>query len=77
MEIKIDKKGRITIPKDLRDKYNLNHNIILYFNNDNSTITLRPASVCCECGKALPKELYHKRACAECTPAPEKIIAVY
>ena len=77
MEIKIDKRGRITIPKDLREKYNLTHNITLYLNNENSSLTLRPAFVCCECGKALPKELYDKHACAECTPSHNKVQKIY
>ena len=75
MEVKIDKNGKITIPKHLRDKYNLKQGISLEINEINSELILKPYMRCSACGKALPESLYERRACAECTPG--KLIVIY
>ena len=75
MEIKIDKRGKITTPKKLRDKYNLNHGILLEINEVDSGLMLKPFIACSACGKALPESLYKRRACAECTPS--KLIVIH
>ena len=77
MSIRIDKKGKITIPKYYRDKFNLNHKILLRFYCDQSGMRLEPEKVCATCGKALPEELYKRGACAECPEAPNRITIIY
>ena len=75
MEIKIDKNGKVTIPKYLRDKYNLKHGITLDVSYQDFKLVLKPVAVCHNCGKALPKELFTRRSCIDC-PQP-KITKIY
>ena len=70
MEIKIDKKGRVTIPKELRDKYNLTEGIKVYFydGQEYGGILLKPVASCSACKKALSEQLYERGACLGCKP---------
>ena len=75
MKLLVDKRGKITIPKYLRDRYNLQPGIEIEIVDDNSKLILRPVHSCPACKKALPKELYERRACSACPPA--EIIKIY
>ena len=75
MEIKIDKKGKVTIPKYLRDKYNLKHGIKLDVDYHDYKLVLEPLAVCSNCGKALTDDLQSRGSCLECPPP--KIIKIY
>ena len=75
MEIKIDKNGKVTIPKYLRDKYNLKHGITLDVSYQDFKLVLKPVAVCRNCGKALPEELFTRGSCIDC-PQP-KITKIY
>ena len=77
MKIQIDNRGKITIPKKLRDKYGLNTRIELELSDKDGKIEIKPARICSACKKALPPELYDRGACAECTPAPKRIVIIY
>ena len=77
MKIQIDSRGKITIPKSLRDKYGFNHGIELELSAKDGKIEIKPTRICTACKKALPPELYDRNACAECTPVPRKIITIY
>ncbi len=81
MEIKIDKRGRVVIPKSIREQYNLTPGIMLslgcYADYDGVTMKLKPVYVCSACGKALPSELSERGACPSCTPIPKQSIQVY
>ena len=77
MEVKVDKRGKILIPKILRDKHNFNSGITLEISDDGSTLILKPYMACSACDKALPEELYERGACATCTPKEKKIIQIY
>ena len=68
MEIKIDNKGKITIPKYLRDKYNLKHGITLDISYHDCKLILKPKAVCHNCGKALTDDLQSRGSCLECPP---------
>ena len=78
MEMTIDKNGKVTIPKELRDKYNLNKGIKVSFSAHkscmNHEIIMKPIASCCRCGKALPPELEKRRACIGCEPPKEIFI---
>ena len=82
MEMRIDKRGRVVIPKKLREQYNLTPGIMLslgcYDDYDGVvTIKLKPVHVCSACGKALPDELEKRGACLSCTPIPRISVQVY
>ena len=77
MQIKINKNGKITIPKYFRDKYNLNYGISITISNTENGILLTPVAVCSACGKALSQELYVRGACKDCTPAEREITQIY
>ena len=72
MELRINKDGKITIPKKLRDKYNLQPGTEMKINDLNDEFTLEPMHKCSACKKALPKELYDRGSCLECPP-PKRI----
>ena len=77
MKIRINSQGKINIPKRLRDKYGLNHGIELELCDKGDKIEIKPTKICPVCKKALPKELYERGACAECTPVQNRIITIY
>ena len=77
MEIKIDAKGKVTIPKFYREKYNLKPGTDLKLTDRSEELTLTVIHACSACGKALPEELYERGACATCTPKEKKIIQIY
>ena len=77
MRIKVNKGGKITIPKSIREKYNLTDGIEVQLRDINGSITLVPIQSCLACGRALPKELYDKHACPNCTPPIGSIIKIY
>lgn len=68
MEVKIDKNGKVTIPKYLRDEYNLKHGVKLDVSYHDFKLVLKPVAVCHKCGKALPEELFTRGACIDCPP---------
>lgn len=73
MVIRLDKKGKLTIPKKIRDELNLKHKTefdITYFGKK---LSIKPEKECSFCGKPLPIELYERGSCIEC-PVPEKMI---
>ena len=72
---KINKRGQITIPKYIREKYDWTTDIPLDILEKEGAILIKPAYVCCQCKKPLPKELFERRACLDCTPPVE--IAIY
>ena len=63
---KINQKGQITIPKEIREKYGLVRGITLDIRADGDKIIVKPAYTCHNCGKALPDELGSRGACADC-----------
>ncbi len=67
-EVKINKRGQITIPKEIRDRLGLEAGISLLVIEDERKITLRPAIVCRRCGKALPDAFRNSRTCPDCPP---------
>jgi AbrB family looped-hinge helix DNA binding protein len=77
MKIKVDSRGKITIPKKMREKYGLTRGIEVEIDNYDGIIRVKPAVTCSACKKALPKELYTRDACAECTPIPRKTTVIY
>ena len=72
MEVKVDKRGKITIPKKLRDKYNLQPGIVIKITDYDPNLMIKPMYTCPTCKKALPKELYERGSCLECPP-PKRI----
>ena len=67
---KINKKGQITVPKEIREKYGLVQGITLDIRADGDKIVIKPTYTCHNCGKALPDELGKRGSCADC-PAPK------
>jgi AbrB family looped-hinge helix DNA binding protein len=63
-KIKINKRGQITIPKSIRDKYGLNDGITLTLEYRDGVPMLRPDNFCRNCKKALP----YGKMCADCPP---------
>ena len=78
---KIDKRGKITIPKSIRDEFGFTSGVSLridvYRNCGGPEITLCPEHICSACGKALPDELVERGACLDCTPIPRETIIIY
>ena len=81
MSVKVDKKGKITIPKNIRDLYGFTSGteLVLEYNMeyDGPRIVLRPRYCCSACKKALPAELAERGACLDCTPVPKEIAKIY
>lgn len=75
MELRINKDGKITIPKKLRDKYNLQPGTEIKINDLNGELTLEPMHKCSACKKALPEEFMTRGSCLECPPP--KTIKIY
>ena len=79
--MKIDKKGKITIPKKLREKYGISGEVELVMHDcmeyDGPKIILRAKSFCSVCKKALPDDLAERGACLDCTPVPKEIVRIY
>lgn len=75
MIVRIDKHGKVTIPKALRNKLNLHHGISLMVNEYEGKVVFKPAYICTACGKPLNDELSTRRACTECVPS--EIICIY
>ncbi len=74
-EIKMNKRGQITIPKEIRDTYGWFSNITLEIKEDERKIILVPAIVCHRCGKPLSDKFRKTGTCPDCPPP--KIITVY
>ncbi len=74
-EVKINKRGQITIPKALRDRFGLESGISLSIAEDDGKIIIRPAIVCHHCGKTLPDAFRKSHTCPSCPPPV--IIKVY
>ena len=77
MQVKVNKDGKITIPKKIRDKYNLKSGIELMIKENNGSLIITPTQTCLACGKALPRALYDKHACEECSLPEGKFIKIY
>ncbi len=69
MNCKIDKRGKIIVPKEIRDKLSITSETELQISFDNGAITIKPECVCSVCGKALPRALYKRGSCESC-PIP-------
>ena len=78
-EVKINKRGQITIPKPIRDSLGLVPGITLNVNDYDRIysreIVVAPVVICHHCRKALPDEFIESRACPDCPPL--KIIQLY
>ena len=81
MENKIDKRGKITIPKRIRDELGFTSGVAVRIYADKNygipKIMLCPEHICSACGKGLPDELVERGACLDCTPVPRETIIVY
>lgn len=73
--LKINKKGRITIPKAVREKYGWAPGIPLVITESEGGITVRPAIVCWRCKKVLFEKFEGNNVCPNCPPP--SIIKVY
>ena len=67
-KVKINKKGQITIPKKLRDKYSISPDVTLTIKDNDGKFTIEPLNFCHTCKKALPDGA----ECPNCPP-PETI----
>ena len=67
-EIRINKRGQITIPKTLREKYGWSSDIPLEIHEWEGRIVLQPAIVCHQCKKPLSEAFRNKNACPNCPP---------
>lgn len=63
-QMKINKKGQITVPKLIRDKYGLKDGISLTLKDCDGKLTLEPINFCYTCKKALPDGT----PCPNCPP---------
>ena len=77
MTIKVDRNGKIIIPKELREKYNLSHGIELEVAYKNGELIFTPIAVCSVCGKALSKDQYKGFVCSRCTLPEGRVIQIY
>ncbi len=64
--VKINKKGQITIPKEIRDQLGWTSDISLIVEKSEWNVIVRPASICLRCKKALPDAA--KGVCPNCPP---------
>ena len=64
MNMKINERGQITIPKELREKYALLPGIKLTVEERDGKILLQPSNFCPSCKKALPDG----ESCPDCPP---------
>ena len=53
---KVDKLGRIVIPKELRDKYGLLEGSDIHFEDNGSGIVVKAESVCRICNQSIPRD---------------------
>ena len=74
-EIKMNKRGQITIPKSIRDTYGWFSGITLEIKEGETKIMIKPAIVCHRCKKPLSDEFRKTGTCPDCPP-PD-IIKVY
>lgn len=70
-KMKINKKGQITIPKYIRDKYGLKDGISMKIYDYDGELRLKPVNFCYTCGKALPDGT----PCPNCPP--RDVIHIY
>ena len=70
-KMKINKRGQITIPKSIRDKYGLKDGFSLTFSAYDDKLMLKPANFCHTCQKALPDGT----PCPNCPP--KKTVYLY
>ena len=82
MKIRVDKKGKIIIPKEIRDKYNIVPGVELGFDSSKDysygvMLKFYPKHVCSACGKALTDDLIERGACLDCTPIPKETVHIY
>ena len=82
MEIRVDKRGKIIISKEIRDKYNIVPGVELGFDSSKDycygvMLKFYPKHVCSACGKALTDDLIERGACPECTPIKRESVKIY
>lgn len=70
-QVKINKRGQITIPKSIRDKYGLKDGISMRIHEYDDKLTFEPVNFCYTCKKALPDDA----RCPVCPP--RKVIQIY
>ena len=69
-EVKLNKKGQITFPASVQEKYGLSEGVTLTVTEDGGTLIVKPLYFCNGCKKAR----VDGTTCPNCTP---KIIKVY
>ena len=74
-DTKISKKGQITIPKYIRERFGLVAGISFFVAEKEGEIIVKPVRICPTCKKALPDELIRRGSCLDC-PLPE-IMQIY
>ena len=77
MQIRVNKNGKIAIPKELREKYNFTSGVPLRLYDDENGIIIKAAHICSSCGRALPDELVERGACLGCEPSERYTVYVY
>ena len=74
-KVKINGRGQITIPKELRKMFGLTKGITVSITDDEKKIVVTPAYVCARCGKTLTDDRKDYRTCVGCPP--KEIYIVY
>ena len=77
MTVKVDKNGKIKIPKHIRQKFNFSHGVALNVSVSDGRVVLTPEIRCSRCGKALTSEFAERGACMDCTPIKTEKVIVY
>ncbi len=65
-EVKINKRGQITVPKDIREELGLTEGVTLRMLTNGKQIIIEPQIYCHHCGKILTDEYRETRACPTC-----------
>lgn len=76
MTVKIGRDGKIRIPKELQNHYNLTEGISMTLTYYDDKLVLRPENICPNCKKALPGEDKARNVCPYCS-AQMNVITIY
>lgn len=75
--MKINEKGQVTIPKKLREKYNLSKGVDFEICEQDGSLIITPIHRCYYCKKAFTATITNQDACTECSQKERKTIYIY